>query len=46
MTKRACWQYSNTGKVDGIKTDVDLDIAYRDYPNIMRKAGLNDFQKE
>lgn len=39
------WQYSSTGKVDGIKTNVDLDIAYQNYPCIMRKAGLNGFQK-
>lgn len=40
------WQYSSTGKVDGIKTNFDLDIAYKDYPATMKKAGLNGFHKE
>jgi GH25 family lysozyme M1 (1,4-beta-N-acetylmuramidase) len=37
------WQYSWTGKIDGITTDVDLDYAYKDYPAIIKKAGLNGF---
>lgn len=40
------WRYSSTGKVNGIKTKVDLDVAYKDYPRIIKKAGLNGFQKE
>lgn len=39
------WQYSSTGKVNGIASNVDLDIAYRDYPAIMRARGLNGFAK-
>jgi lysozyme len=39
------WQYSSSGKVNGISTAVDLDYAYRDYPAIMKKNGLNGFQK-
>lgn len=26
------WQYASTGRVPGIDGDVDLDVAYRDYP--------------
>jgi GH25 family lysozyme M1 (1,4-beta-N-acetylmuramidase) len=37
------WQYSWTGKIDGINTDVDLDYAYKDYPTIIKNAGLNGF---
>lgn len=37
------WQYSWTGKIDGITTNVDLDYAYKDYPAIIKKAGLNGF---
>lgn len=43
------WQYSQTGKVDGIdmdsrkKADVDLDIAYRDYPAIMKALHINGY---
>ena len=36
------WQYSFTGKVDGIKGNVDLDISYRDFPAIFKKYGLNN----
>jgi len=35
------WQYSWTGSIPGIRGDVDLDIAYRNYPAIIRRAGLN-----
>ena len=34
------WQYGG-GPVDGIAGNVDLDIAYKDYPAIMKAAGLN-----
>ena len=37
------WQYSWTGKIDGISVDVDLDYSYNDYPTIIKNAGLNDF---
>ncbi|MDO4156005.1 MAG: GH25 family lysozyme [Oscillospiraceae bacterium] len=37
------WQYSWTGKIDGISGDVDLDYAYKDYPTIIKQAGLNGF---
>lgn len=39
------WQYSNKGTVPGISQLVDLDIAYKDYPSIIRKAGLNKLPK-
>ena len=39
------WQHSNTGSVPGIAGNVDLDIAYRDYPAIIRAAGMNGFPK-
>lgn len=35
------WQYTSDGRVDGISGRVDMDIAYKDYPAIIRKAGLN-----
>lgn len=37
------WQYSWTGKIDGITGDVDLDYAYKDYPTIIKSAGMNGF---
>ena len=39
------WQYSWTGKVNGISGDVDTDYAYVDYPAIIKNAGLNGFKK-
>lgn len=37
------WQYTDSGKVDGIETKVDMDISYRDYPSIIKRAGLNGY---
>lgn len=39
------WQYSWTGSIPGIKGDVDLDECYRDFPTIIKSAGLNGFEK-
>lgn len=36
------WQYSSTGKLGGISGNVDLDVCYKDYPSIIKKAGLNN----
>ncbi|MDR1673849.1 MAG: peptidoglycan-binding protein [Oscillospiraceae bacterium] len=38
------WQYSGDSqgaRVNGINGVVDLDYAYKDYPNIIKNAGLN-----
>lgn len=39
------WQYSGSGAAPGISTTVDLDRAYKDYPAIIRAAGLNGYGK-
>ena len=39
------WQYSSTGKIQGIGPAVDLDEAYMDYPEIIKAKGLNGFKK-
>ncbi len=39
------WQYSHTGKIDGINTNVDLNYGYIDYPKLMKSAGLNGYSK-
>lgn len=36
------WQYSATGSVSGINGDVDLNYAYKDYADRIRKMGLNN----
>lgn len=37
------WQFSNNGSVNGISGRVDLDIAYKDYPAIIKAQKLNGF---
>ncbi|WP_294409270.1 GH25 family lysozyme [uncultured Ruminococcus sp.] len=39
------WQYSSTGKVNGISGNVDMDICYVDYPTLIKAKGLNGFKK-
>lgn len=39
------WQYTSTGKVDGINGNVDCNYCYKDYPEIIKKAGLNGYGK-
>ena len=34
------WQYTSKGSVPGVKNGVDLNHAYKDYPVIIKKAGL------
>lgn len=40
------WQYSSTGRVNGINGNVDLDICYVDYPKIIKEAGRNGYTKQ
>ena len=39
------WQYG-LGKLNGYKKKIDMDISYRDYPAIIKNAGLNGFEKQ
>ncbi|MCM1226567.1 MAG: glycoside hydrolase family 25 protein [Clostridium sp.] len=41
--KYGMWQYSHTGKVNGISTAVDLDYSYKYYPDIIKKNKLNGY---
>lgn len=36
------WQYSSEGRVNGIEGDVDLDYAFKDYAEVIRRNGLNN----
>ena len=40
------WQYTDSGRVDGIETKVDMNISYRDYPSIIKRAGLNGYGRK
>lgn len=42
--KYGMWQYSHTGRVNGISTDVDLNYSYKYYPDIMKKNKLNGYK--
>ena len=39
------WQSSETGRVDGVRGNVDLDEGYVDYPAIIVGGGFNGFPK-
>ena len=32
------WQYSSTGRIDGINCNVDMNISYYDYPSIIKNS--------
>lgn len=38
------WQKSDKGHIDGICGNVDINVAYKNYPAIMKKNGLNGFK--
>lgn len=39
------WQYSGSGNIKGVAEKVDLDVAYKDYPRIIRRAKLNRLEE-
>ena len=39
------WQTSSSGTIPGISGNVDTNIAYKDYPTIIKGAGLNGYTK-
>lgn len=39
------WQHSSRGSVNGVLGDVDLNRSYKDYPTIIKDAGLNGYPK-
>lgn len=40
------WQYSSTGKINGINGNVDMNECYVDYPALIKKDGRNGFTKQ
>lgn len=40
------WQYFEVGKIDGINGNVDLNISYKNYPEIIKSKGLNGFKSD
>lgn len=43
--KAKLWQYSNKGKISGVQGVVDLNYCYENFPDIIRKASLNNLGK-
>lgn len=39
------WQYTSSGRVNGIIGNVDMDESYIDYPSIITKNGYNGYTK-
>lgn len=37
------WQYSSSGRIDGITGNVDMNHCYRDFAAEIKKAGLNGY---
>ena len=47
VKKYGIWQYSSTDYVDGITANsVDKNVAYNNYPEIIKSAGYNGFSAE
>lgn len=38
------WQYTSTGRVDGITGNVDLNYSYKDYKTLIAELGLNNIK--
>ena len=43
VKKYGMWQFSSTGRINGIKGNVDMDYAYKNYELAIKKAHLNGF---
>ncbi len=37
------WQYTQSGRIDGVSGNVDLNIAYKNYPALIKKYGYNGY---
>ncbi len=40
------WQYTETGKIDGLEEAVDLNYCYKDYPTLIKEYGFNGYEVE
>ena len=45
VTNYGIWQLSSVLEIDGYNGKLDNNIGYVDYPNIIKNAGLNGFEK-
>lgn len=42
-TSYGMWQFTESGRVNGVDGNVDLNIAYKDYPSIIKEYGYNGY---
>lgn len=42
----ALWQYTDSGRVDGVASNVDMNYMYQDFAPIIKRLGLNGFPKQ
>ena len=42
----ALWQYTDSGRVDGITTAVDMNELYQDFASVIKRLGLNGYPKQ
>ncbi len=40
------WQYTQSGIISGIEGEFDFNYSYKNYPEIMKKWGLNGYTKD
>ena len=43
VTEYGMWQTTSSGRVNGYNGNLDLNEAYKDYPNIIKSNGLNGY---
>ena len=46
VTSYGMWQTSSEGRISGYGENLDTDIAYKDYPTIIKEAKLNGYGDE
>lgn len=44
--RKGIWQYTSKGKLQGYSGNLDFNYAYKDYPSIIKGAGLNKVKNE
>lgn len=37
------WQFTQSGRIDGVEDNVDLNVAYKNYPALIKKHGYNGY---
>ena len=40
------WQYTDSGRIDGISGNVDMNYLYQDFTPVIKRLGLNGFPKQ